>query len=73
MVGVEDAPFTFEYPEHYKILPAINGWFESPERIKDGKAVGLDFSYTSDGNPEWMQPADLADWIARNQAKIDKI
>lgn len=73
MIGIEDAPFTFEYPEHYKILPQINNWFESPERIKDGKPVAEDFVYASDSNPDWMSPDDLATWIDANQAKIGKI
>ena len=50
MIGKEDAFYTYEYPEHYKILPAINGWNESKMRIKDGKKVSADFQYTSDNN-----------------------
>jgi len=73
MIGVEDAPFTFEYPEHYKILPQINNWFESPERIKDGTPVIEDFVYASDSNPDWMSPEDLGRWIDANEAKIGKI
>ena len=26
MIGVEDSFYTYEYPEHYKILPVINDW-----------------------------------------------
>ena len=54
MIGIEDAPYTYEYPSHYKILPSINEWSTDPERIKDGKKVDQDFSYSSDTNPEWM-------------------
>ena len=36
MISAEDSFHTYEYPEHFKILPAINGWDETPERIKDG-------------------------------------
>jgi hypothetical protein len=39
MIGSEDSYFTFEYPEHFKILPSINDWGSSPERIKNGKTV----------------------------------
>ena len=28
MIGVEDAPFTYEYEEYFKILPMINEWFQ---------------------------------------------
>lgn len=73
MIGVEDAFYTYEYPEHFKILPAINGWDSCPKRIKDGKRVSEGFSYTSDNNTEWMQPAELQAWIDANREKIGSI
>lgn len=73
MIGVEDAFYTYEYPEHFKILPAINGWDTCTKRIKDGKRVPEGFSYTSDNNTEWMQPAELKAWIDANRAKIGSI
>lgn len=73
MIGVEDAFYTYEYPEHFKILPAINGWDTCPKRTKDGKRVSEGFSYTSDNNTEWMQPAELQAWIDANREKIGKI
>lgn len=73
MIGVEDAFYTYEYPEHFKILPAINGWDTCEKRIKDGKRVSEGFSYTSDNNTEWMQPAELQAWIDANRAKIGSI
>lgn len=73
MIGEEDSFYTYEYPEHYKILPAINGWHTCEKRIKDGKKVAEGFSYTSDNNPEWMSGESLKQWIASNQHKIGKI
>jgi UDP-N-acetylglucosamine 4,6-dehydratase (inverting) len=73
MIGEEDSFYTFEYPEHYKILPAINNWNTSKERIKDGQKVAEGFSYTSDNNPEWMSNRDLQEWISANQHKIGSI
>lgn len=70
MIGSEDAPFTFEYPDHFKILPAINDWYVSPERIKDGVRVPENFVYSSDTNKEWMDTEDLKRWIAANVGKI---
>lgn len=73
MIGAEDSFHTYEYPEHYKILPAINGWSESPERIKDGKRVAEGFVYASDNNTEWMTDAQLGEWIDINREKIGSI
>ncbi|MFA6203869.1 MAG: UDP-N-acetylglucosamine 4,6-dehydratase (inverting) [Gallionella sp.] len=73
MIGAEDALYTYEYPEHFKILPAINKWSNDPLRIKDGKLVAENFTYSSDNNTEWMSIASLQTWIAQNQVKIGKI
>jgi UDP-N-acetylglucosamine 4,6-dehydratase len=73
MIGIEDAPYTYEYDEHYKILPAINNWSVSPERIKDGQLVNADFIYISDQNDDWMSPEDLRTWIDENRASVGKI
>ncbi|MCZ4328568.1 UDP-N-acetylglucosamine 4,6-dehydratase (inverting) [Castellaniella denitrificans] len=73
MISAEDSLYTYEYPEHYKILPAINGWSDSPERIKGGKIVPEGFTYASDTNPEWMQPEALHAWVGKNLNKIGKV
>ena len=63
MIGLEDAPYTFEYEEHFKILPMINDWFNSKDRIKDGVLVNTEFNYSSDNNSEWMSVEELREWI----------
>ncbi len=73
MIGPEDAAHTYEYPEHFKILPAINNWSSSPARIKGGVPVKEGFIYASDSNPEWMTDADLQAWISANEANIGAI
>lgn len=73
MIGSEDSFYTYEYPEHFKILPAINNWHICEKRVKDGQRVAEGFSYTSDNNTEWMPAADLQAWMDANQGKIGKI
>jgi UDP-N-acetylglucosamine 4,6-dehydratase (inverting) len=73
MIGTEDAPYTYEYPEHFKILPAIHNWSNDPYRIKDGKKVCEDFTYCSDNNTEWMGIETLQAWIAQNRDKVGKL
>jgi len=70
MIGEDDSYYTYEYPEHYKILPAINNWANCSKRIKDGKKVPEGFSYTSNNNTEWMTCAELKTWIKANHDKI---
>lgn len=70
MISSEDAYYTYEYPEHFKILPTINNWGNSAERIKDGKKVAEGFVYASDSNPDWMTDAQLQHWIEANREKI---
>lgn len=73
MIGQEDSYYTFEYDEHFKILPTINNWANSPERIKNGKKVPEGFVYSSDNNTEWMSDSNLRAWIANNTEKIGRI
>ena len=73
MIGAEDSFYTYEYPEHFKILPAIHGWSDSPERIKDGKKVPEGFVYASDNNTQWMSDIELQEWVKNNQHKIGAI
>jgi UDP-N-acetylglucosamine 4,6-dehydratase (inverting) len=73
MISSEDASSTYEYPDHYKILPQINQWAKDNLRINDGKKVAKEFVYTSENNLEWMSKSDLKKWIDTNQDLIGKI
>lgn len=66
MISKEDAPFTYEYEDYYKILPAINTFEKNKELINGGKAVAHDFIYSSDKNSEWMSTETLKAWLSRN-------
>ena len=73
MIGTEDVLYTYEYPEHFKILPSIHNWSNDSNRIKDGKKVAEDFTYCSDNNTEWMSIKTLQAWIAQHRDKVGKI
>lgn len=73
MVALEDAAYTYEYPQHFKILPAIHKWSEDPERINGGRLVTPSFTYCSDNNAEWMNIETLKAWLDRNREKIGRI
>lgn len=73
MIAAEDAYYTYEYPEHFKILPAINSWDQDANRIKEGKKVPEGFVYSSENNQEWMKAEELKAWIDANREKIGSI
>lgn len=70
MISAEDSYTTYEYPEHFKILPMINGWGTCGKRIKDGTRVPEGFVYSSDNNRDWMSADTLRAWIGANRHKI---
>jgi UDP-N-acetylglucosamine 4,6-dehydratase len=72
MIGPEDAPYTYKYAGHFKILPSINQWSNDPKRIGDGVKVHSDFIYCSNNN-EWMSIDTLKKWIEENKSKIGNI
>ena len=73
MIGAEDVLYTYEYPEYFKILPSINGWWDDPERIGKGVRVDSNFVYRSDTNNDWMEISDLRKWIDKHIDRIGKI
>ena len=73
MISPEDSYYTYEYPEHFKILPNINNWSKDKKRIKEGKKVPEGFKYESDSNLEWMTVERLSEWIEINKDKIGNI
>ena len=72
MIGVEDAPFTYEYDSFYKILPAIYDAFNNIEWIGEGKKVPENFHYISDKNNDWMSVEVLEAWIRKHKEIIGK-
>ena len=72
MIGVEDAPFTYEYDGYYKILPAIYNWSHDEQRIKSGSPVAINFSYSSETNTSWFTREELNRWVDLNKHKIGK-
>ncbi len=70
MIGIEDAIYTYEYGDYFKILPAINEWSDDPMRIKNGLKVSSDFRYSSDNNKVWMSISELQLWIENNKQML---
>jgi len=67
MIGVEDAFTTFDFGDHYRILPTINDWSSNGEMVGLGVSVSEEFAYTSDSNSEWMTIEELTTWLKASQ------
>ena len=48
MIGVDDASYTYEYDNYFKILPNLYNFGHDGERIKNGKLVPHEFCYSSE-------------------------
>lgn len=67
MISVEEASFTFEFNDHFRIMPMQHPFF-SPDMADGGRPVGPDFNYSSNNNSEWMDTESLAEWILSNKS-----
>jgi len=73
MIGEDDAPYTYEYSDYYKILPMIHNWSEDPARVGNGSRVAENFTYSSQTNSDWLSIDQLRSWIALNECIIGSI
>lgn len=69
MISVEEAPYTFEFQNHYRILPIQHEFFDGLSK-KGGQLVESKFSYSSDTNKDWMTTSALAEWIIEHKASF---
>ena len=65
LVGEDESQFTYEYKDHFKILPSIKAFTSCTD--SDGKTVPNGFKYTSDLNDSWMEINELSEWIEENR------
>lgn len=75
MIGEEDARFTLEYEDHYRILPSVTPMedVETYAAETGGKPVPEEFSYTSKNNSQWMSNEELLGWYSANQGSFLEI
>ena len=66
LISSDEAPHTYEFNRHFKILSPINGWSLCKKRTKGGIKVNESFFYTSDNNPNWLKNAELNEWLRSN-------
>ncbi len=64
MISIDDAPFTYEFKNYFKILPSIKN---EPKYFKmnGAKKVKSDFSYISNKNVSWVSSKKLKLWLKK--------
>ena len=73
MIGFEDAHYTYEYEDHFKILPAIFEQNDIITRVKNGVKVPDDFTYCSNTNDQWMDIDYLRQWVSKNVTMLGTV
>ena len=73
MIGPDDAAYTYEYKNYFKILPSAPTWGEEPFNVKGSQKVKAGFSYSSDSNSDFMGSIELKHWIEANRSIIGNI
>ena len=66
LISSDEAAFTYEFKDYFKILSPLNGWNACKKRIKSGAKVNEDFIYTSDKNEYWLRDKNLKKWLSDN-------
>ena len=69
MIGTDDANYTYEFKDYYKILPFSTEFKLNKKYIKNGKKVKSNFIYSSDSNKNWMKLKNLKQWLISNKEK----
>ena len=64
MIPTDDARHTLEFDDHYRIMPEFRNWDNSSKLLK-GKVLPEGFCYSSDNNPEKINP-EFLQRIAQN-------
>ena len=72
-ISEKDSYYVHEYPEHFKILPAIRSWHKDLKRIKDGTRVAEGSVYASHANSHRMSAEELTVCVNAHEKKIGHI
>ena len=66
MISPEDASSTYDCGDYFTILPSASSSSSELKQHIAGVRVAKGFSYTSDGNTEWMTTNELRSWLESN-------
>ena len=63
LISEDEAIYTYEFKDYYKILSPLNEWSYSKDRLKGGKKVPENFVYTSKNNKKWLEADKISQWL----------
>ncbi len=63
MISEDDASYTYEYGNYFKIIPSFLKKSQNSKYIKNGVKVKKGFSYSSDNNSDWITKKQLFEYI----------
>lgn len=67
MIPGDEARQTLEFQNHFVIQPSFRSWSsEAPEYPEQGTPCPAGFSYSSDNNPDWLNPEQLQQLIQQH-------
>ena len=69
LISADEASYTYEFQDYYKILSPLNEWDSCVKRIQEGEKVKEGFTYTSDKNRVWLKNKELANWLRAFEKK----
>jgi len=61
LISNDEARSTLELPGYFVLQPAHSWWEET--HYAEGKELPDGYSYTSDGNDQWLTQQDLLEWV----------
>ena len=71
MISEDDAYFTYEYKNYFKILPNYVEKKDLNKYVKNGKKVKIGFSYSSNNNNDWVTDKQLKINIKKIKKELD--
>ena len=66
LISLDEAPYTYEFDNYFKILSPIYNFGSFSKRTEGGKKVNEEFFYTSENNLEWVNNETLIDWLKKS-------
>ncbi len=72
MIGLEDSSVTFDFGDHYRLIPFFAETNAYSDEELNGRRVDERFIYSSDQNENWMDVNEVKDWVEENKTMLEQ-